>query len=277
MPDTRGTPLPSEILGLLKDSSIQTWLRNFIVQVGSEMTIGRFPGRGSAQNDIYVYPDAADATHPYNFDYLIASNFQRIISAKLSFFVRPYRTYDTTTAATTSAGSAHSHTVSGQTASSTTSSAGSAHSHSIFYDNASSGVNTTLDAGGTLHAPGLGGVNAGTNTEGSHTHPVPATSVSGATSSSESTHTHTISISTTLGIRDGAAPVNPGITVSVDGSDITAAIGGPFNNNVIELDITQQLKTAPKIWHTLALQPNQNVRITGILRVSYYVDSRLAQ
>jgi hypothetical protein len=94
MPDTRGRPLANEILPLLKDASITNWLRDFIIQQSSVMSIGRFPGNGSAQDDQYVYPDDADGTFAYNFDYVIPSNFQRLVSAKLSFKIRPFRSYN---------------------------------------------------------------------------------------------------------------------------------------------------------------------------------------
>src|SRR5437773_12456910 len=109
MPDTRGRPLPSEILPLLKDPSIQNYLRSFLIATASSETIGRYPGNGSAQDDQYVYPDAADATFPYNFDYVIPSNFQRLVSAKLSFRIRAYRTYSTFTPGAVTGGESVTH------------------------------------------------------------------------------------------------------------------------------------------------------------------------
>jgi hypothetical protein len=92
-------------------------------------------------------------------------------------------------------------------------------------------------------------------------------------------HTHTLTITSTLGIFEDVAPVNPGITVKVDGVDKTAQLSpaGPYQTDQVELDVTNVLAQATKIWHTVSLQPNQRVRITGILRISYYIDSRLAQ
>jgi hypothetical protein len=98
----------------------------------------------------------------------------------------------------------------------------------------------------------------------------------GSTAGQSVTHTHSVAGTTTLAIAEDTAPVNPGITVAVDGVDVTAAIGGPFNSDQVEIDVTKVLKTAIKLWHVMSLQPNQRVRITGILRISYYVDNRLA-
>src|SRR5258708_11354695 len=122
MPDTGGRPLPSEILPLLKDPSIQNYLRSFLIATTSSESIGRYPGNGSAQDDQYVYPDNADATFPYNFDYVIPSNFQRLVAARLSFKIRAFRSYNTFSATTTGAGTAHLHSTGGES--------GHSHSHS---------------------------------------------------------------------------------------------------------------------------------------------------
>lgn len=245
-----------ELLDALKDPAIAQFLRAQAIQQASVTGIGRYPGQGPAQNDNYVYPDAADANFPYNFDYEIPGNFQRIISAKLSFKIRPYRTYSSLTVNNTGAGTAHSHnhghglTVSGNAQSP----AGVA-----FGLDAGNNYTAANDANTTIHTAGAYG--PGTN----------------ADATTEATHTHPLSATTTLGISEDGAPVNPGITVKVDGTDVTAAIGGPFNSDQVEVDVTQVLKTSAKVWHTMSLQPNQRVRLTGILRISYLVDSRLAQ
>ena len=256
MPDTRGRPLPSEILAALKDPSITSWLTQYIIQKTSSESIGRYPGNGSAQDDQYVYPDAADASFAYNFDYVIPSNFQRLVSAKLSFKIRPYRTYSSlslTTTGTNAAGSSgHSHS----------------HNHTWSVDGASyAAANLNTDNGGHVgnSAGGAGGT------------AIPTTTNAAGESGHSHSHNHTVSGTTTLGITEDAAPVNPGLTVSVDGVDVTTKLGGPFNADQVEIDVTQVVATPIKIWHTLSLQPNQRVRITGILRLSYYIDSRLAQ
>jgi len=256
MPDTRGRPLPSEILTALKDPSITNYLRSFLLSVASSESIGRYPGNGSAQNDIYPYPDDADATFPYNFDYVIPANFQRLVSAKLSFKIRAYRTYSTFTPGATTGGESvtHSH------AHTTT------HAHTI-----------PIDAGPFANAVGQNA--AGGNLSdafGPTTAPVNA-QAPGSTNVNTVDHTHTMAGTSVLGIAEDVAPVNPGITVSVDGTDVTTSLGGPFNADQVEIDVTQVLKTAVKLWHTLSLQPNKRVRISGLLRLGYYTDNRLAQ
>lgn len=249
MPDTRGKLLPSEILPLLKDPAIQNYLRSFLLSVASSESIGRYPGNGSAQDDQYVYPDDADANFAYNFDYVIPSNFQRLVSAKLSFKIRAFRSYNQFSATATGAETGHSH----------------GHGHSLHVATTVGAANASFVGAGS----GLGSSSGGT--------PFDTSTVANTDSTGSSGHTHPVSTSSVLGIFEDVAPNNPGITVKVDGTDVTAKLGGPFQTDQVEIDVTQVLKTTVKLWHTLSLQPNQRVRITGILRISYYIDSRLAQ
>ena len=260
-----------ELLAALRDQQVLNFLRSQIIQTATTTGIGRIPGQGSAQNDNYVYPDAADANFPYNFDYEIPGNFQRIISARLSFKIRPYRTYSSLTlSATGNASNDHTHT------GGTTGTESATHNHTINYDNSNGATAvflSSVNAGklsNNLPVASDSGSTLGTE-NATHTH-------SGGISTGQSaTHTHTVSGTTTLAIAEDVAPANPGITVKVDGSDVTSKIGGPFNGDMIEVDVTQVLKTSAKVWHVMSLQPNQRVRITGILRISYLIDSRLAQ
>lgn len=277
MPDTRGKPLPSEILDALRNPQVTNWLRSFLIQTTSAESIGRYPGNGSAQDDQYVYPDNADATFPYNFDYVIPSNFQRLVSAKLSFKIRPFRSYNQFSATATGAGTAHNHA---QGTSQGESGHSHNHTHSIHFNVtfAVASLNSATGAAGSA----LGDLNAGAPYDTGQVVNANAAGSSGHThllgnGGTENAHTHPISISSTLGVFEDAAPVNPGITVKVDGVDVTTKVGGPFNSDQVEIDVTQVIATGVKLWHTLSLQPNQRVRLTGILRVSYYIDSRLAQ
>ena len=77
----------------------------------------------------------------------------------------------------------------------------------------------------------------------SHTHPV-----SGTTSSSESQHTHSVANHThplQYGIFEGSYPTTRNIGLMINGVDVTAALGGPWNpaeNTPLVLDITQYLQ-----------------------------------
>lgn len=276
MPDTRGKPLPAEVLDALKSPTVQSWLKNFVINQGSASSIGRIPGFESAQNDQYVYPDDADATFAYNFDYVIPSNFQRLVSAKLSFKIRAFRSYNNFSATSTGNDTpthwhvhnhgAHSHS----------------HQHTMFTDTASA---LALGATGELYNtvggstnPQVQFANANTGTLLTDVNAVATTPATDTTAVNQN-HTHPVSITSTLGIFEDVAPANPGITVKVDGTDVTAQLkpAGPYQVDQVEIELAQVLKTAPKVWHTLSLQPNQRVRITGILRIVYFVDGRLAQ
>src|SRR5438094_7144669 len=110
MPDTRGRPLPAEILAALKDPSIVSWLRTQALATASAESIGRYPGVGAAQNDNFPYNDNVDNNSPAFIDYVLPKNFQRIVSARLSIKNRAYRTYNNFSATTPHAQSTnHNH------------------------------------------------------------------------------------------------------------------------------------------------------------------------
>lgn len=229
------------------------------VALASDTALGRFPGQGSAQNDTFPYNDNVDINSPAYIDYVLPKNFQRILSAKLSLRHRNYRTYNSLTLASTGAQSAsHTH-------------ASAAHNHGLAPEaNTTGAQSVTWDSGNIrLAVSGAG--------------PFPDTSsiqntTPGATGVQSVGHTHSVSGSAILAVTEAAAPANPGTTIAFDGVDHTAALGGPFNAlDVVEIDVTQFLSTAVSIWHTVSLQPNQLVRMIALLRISYYVDSRLAQ
>lgn len=115
---------------------------------------------------------------------------------------------------------------------------GGAHSHTV---SGATGTPGTLVSNQnfvtTVNFPDI------TQTETNHTHSVTAT-----TSGAETSHTHTVSAHThglTYGIFVGSNPVDPDITVNINGVDRTVALGGPFNtvNSEFTLDITQYLQS----------------------------------
>lgn len=161
--------------------------------------------------------------------------------------------------ATSSGGSSHSHTITGKT----TSSSGS-HSHLVgdFYPTTTWSTPAYMqqitmkdEATGLAYGfyVGRNGTEAGSGKFESylttpHTH-----DVDGQTSSSESSHTHTVPSHThtvsdhthpmTYGIYLGPAASTPAFTITINGVDRTAALGGPWNGD-ISVDITPYLVDA---------------------------------
>src|ERR1019366_1630901 len=52
-------------------------------------------------NDSFPFEDNVDGTHPANLRYIISANVTRVVTAKLSIFMAPYRTYSNFSATTT--------------------------------------------------------------------------------------------------------------------------------------------------------------------------------
>lgn len=266
-----------ELLAALKDPAVLNFVRSQVIQNSTTTGIGRYPGLGAPQNDVWPYRDAADGTFPWRADYVMPKNFQRLISARLSFIIRAYRTYSsltlsstgaTTPAADATGESGHSHSHNHGT-----------HNHGFLPESNTTGSGSvTWDTTNQKIATSASGISADSTVVQATTPNTDATGSSGHSHShTHGSHTHTVSGTTTLGIAEDVAPNNPGLTISFDGVDKTAALGGPFQQNMIEIDVTQFLQTTPGVQHTVALQPNQRVTITGILRISYNVDNRVAQ
>ncbi len=191
-------------------------------------------------NDSLWFGDNVDGTHPGNFRYVIADNVQRIVSARLSIHLAPYRTYNTSSGANTGIESAnHSH----------------GHGHSWHVANEGSATGN-MDVGGTTVFSLVGPTD------------IPTTTNSAGQSAD---HTHPLNIAQTLGVTEGATAT--GVTIAFDGVDATAALGGPFNADVIELDVRRFLVTKIGVYHTIALQPTGNGRIEAHLRLGYYASA----
>lgn len=192
-------------------------------------------------NDSWLFEDNVDATHPANLRYVIANNVTRVVSARLSIFMAAYRTYNNFSATTTQGQSVnHTH----------------GHAHTIPIGNA--GGNSTIQwsgAGNALQSsPGISGNTSPINSDSTF---------------ANVDHTHLISITSTLGVTEGT--VATGVTVAFDGVDHTAALGGPFNADVIELDVRRFLVVSHGVKHTIAMQPSGNGRIEAYLRLGVYV------
>lgn len=239
--------------------------------------------------------DSLDASNPLIMSANFDANITYLHRADLTVQVYPVRSNVRASAQ----GSAHSHSISGQTASSgggATSSSGSPHDHTISgqatqeegdWDIWDSGhrhrafgpLNTQLAAwtnppyrlpvtflteealnkpvveyvveigrassddytfvttwGGGEHTHPLEGITS--NAEGTHTHDVPnhTHNVTATTSSAESSHTHEM----VYGIFQGPTPATPGIRIKINGTDVTSALGGPWNTS-FNVDITDYL------------------------------------
>lgn len=90
------------------------------------------------------------------------------------------------------------------------------------------------------------GTHSHTVTISSHTHTVTVTDHTHTVTISAHTHdvvlsNHTHSVTLTYGIFEQAYS-NPGLSVSINGTDRTAALGGPWNAGPLELDITNYLR-----------------------------------
>jgi hypothetical protein len=203
-------------------------------------------------NDSWLFEDNVDATHPANLRYVIAGNVTRVVSARLSIHLAPYRTYSSFTVTATGGQSVthnHGHTT---THTHTETSAGASPTHFV-------GTNANaFTAGDSIGGAGVAGTLGITDA-----------SAPGSTDNASNDHTHPVSGTSFLGVSEGASPT--GVTIAFDGVDATAALGGPFSADVIELDVRRFLAIAKGAWHTIAMQPTGLGRIEAHLRLGVYV------
>jgi hypothetical protein len=209
-------------------------------------------------NDSLWYADNIDGTHAANLYYIIPSNVGRIVSAKLSLKMLPYRTYNTLSVSSTGGQSVtHSHVE-------------AAHSHNHAHT-------IPVDAGAAVASVAFGvGINLQNNNAGGGGNTAPinsdATSTSpGSTGGASVDHTHNVSASGILGVTEGATAT--GVTIAFDGVDQTAKLGGPFNADVVELDVRRFLMVSIGAWHLIAMQPSAVGRINAHLRLGYYASA----
>lgn len=199
-------------------------------------------------NDSWLFEDNLDATHPGNLRYIISANVQRVVSARLSIHLAPYRTYNSLALTVTgNASVTHNHASTG-------------HFHSgTFVANPSTSFPVYQDAGTNLSAPGVTGTMSN----------LTDSTTPGATGNASATHTHNVTGSSTLGVTEGTTA--SGVTIAFDGADQTAALGGPFNADAIELNVLPYLATAKSVFHVIAMQPTSLGRIEAHLRLGVYV------
>jgi hypothetical protein len=203
-------------------------------------------------NDSWLFEDNVDGAHPANLRYVISKNVTRVVSARLSIHLAPYRTYNSSSGANTGGESTgHTHGQgTGFSATDTWAVTGNAGSFTLNWNGAG---NVGNSAGG-----GAAG-NVGT---AGHSH------AQGTTFNVSNDHTHPLNLTSTLGVTEGATAT--GVTISFDG---VASGLGPFNADVIELDVRSLLKVNSGVYHTIAMQPSGLGRIEAHLRLGVYVSA----
>jgi hypothetical protein len=215
-------------------------------------------------NDSWIFEDNVDATHAANLRYIVSKNITRVVSARLSIFMAPYRTYNSLSLTATGADSPdHTHNVGIES--------GHNHGHGHTVPIAANAAGQNVQIAGVNGSPftSLSGpvtsaaINSDSTGSSGHTH--------GASAGRNSTHTHTVSGSAVLGVTEGATAT--GVTISFDGVDATVALGGPFNADVIELDVRRFIQIATGVKHTIAMQPSGLGRIEAHLRLGVYVSA----
>lgn len=210
-------------------------------------------------NDSWLFEDNVDGTHPANLRYVIAANTQKVVSARLSIHLAPYRTYNSFSATVTgNASVSHTHT-------------GPSHNHNHGHTMAiGSG-----GAGGTMNMVSPNGPlqlsSGGPLTDTTTINNDATLGGAIATGGQSVTHTHSLSLAGALGVTEGATAT--GITIAFDGVDQTVALGGPFNSDVLELDVRPYLVVTGNLWHVIAMQPSGLGRIEAHLRLGVFVSA----
>jgi hypothetical protein len=224
-------------------------------------TVPSFQGQPSnatfsvPHNDSFPFEDNVDATHAANLRYIISANVTRVVTAKLSIFMAPYRTYNSFSATATGFSSAnHSH-----------GSAAHSHGHAHTVPIAGNAAGQPVDIAGANGSPftSLSGpiTSAAINTDATSTTP-------GSTGLMSTDHTHSLSLAGALGVTEGATAT--GVTIAFDG--VLSSLG-PFNADVIELDVRSLIGVTTGVKHTIAMQPSGNGRIEAFLRLGCYVSA----
>lgn len=231
-----------------------------VVALAHDVTVGNQPGFGSGQNDTFVNRDNVDATHPMNLSYLIPSNSQRVVSARLSWRLHAYRTYNSFSATVTGNASVnHTH-------------AGPNHNHNHGHNMAigSGGIGGTVNMvspNGPLQLSSGGPLTDTTTINNDATN-----GGTGATGGQSVTHTHSLSLSGALGVTEGVTAT--GITIAFDGVDQTAKLGGPWSTDVVELNVTPFLTLKPVgAWHLITLSSTTLGQIESHLRIGFYANA----
>jgi hypothetical protein len=201
-------------------------------------------------NDSFPFEDNVDGTHPANLRYIISANVSRVVTAKLSIFMAPYRTYNSFSA-TVTGGQSVNHTHAQGTGGTSTDT----------WTVTGLGYVNTVTSDGAGHIGNTSGSSSSVATAG-HAH------AQGTTAGASVDHTHSLSLAGALGVTEGATAA--GVTIAFDG---VASGLGPFNADVIELDVRKFLQIQTGVKHTIAMQPSGLGRIEAFLRLGCYVSA----
>lgn len=227
------------------------------------------PQSGLLQAD-FVYQDNIDgvANFPLNLDYFIPINCQRVVTARLSFKRRNYRTYDTVSGLNTGNDNTdHVHAnpnTNGETGHS------HGHSHTIPIDATTFAANMFWPGGGAnlannqFAAGNTAAINGDATGSSGHIHS------QGNTGGRSAFHQHALNLTSVLGVTESTLANT--ITVRFDGVDQTANLTppGPYTSDQVEMDVTPFVSTVvDRLWHTISFRPAGLGRIQAVLRILY--------
>jgi hypothetical protein len=207
-------------------------------------------GPGGARTIDHYDLDDGDASHPIYVDYRTPAGMISMVKATISWKLRAFRS--TVNLSPSSVGS----DASGE----------SGHSHSHNHTMSFSGglaSNTNLMIESTNGAAPLGTPNTAFNDSQTI-----QTNAQGSSGHSHS-HTHSLTGSAQQQVTEGAS--NNVTALSIDGHDYTAALGGPWTGDVVDLDLTSDIAgyLSTNQWHTITLTLAGLGRLASVLRFYY--------
>ena len=205
-------------------------------------------------NDSVAFQDSCDASHGFHFAVFVPSNVTVLQAAKLSLFLRAFRS-----------------DVSGVSASGSTSFLGSASSFTTqteltnlnpqvlgFVINSISTAVCATGCNGTCHHGTFGSI--GSVVENG----INQTTGSFLTNFVPSNPSSVTSASVSYGVVESTTAA--GVTVVINGVDRTAALGGPFSADQVELNVLPYLTVGA--WNTIDLTPTGLGRILAHCRLT---------
>jgi hypothetical protein len=180
--------------------------------------------------------DDGDATHPIYVRYVMPADSSGFYKATLSFHPEAFRSTVSLNPSAVGAETGHSHS----------------HGH-------------TLAIQAAIFANAVGNATGGTPGQLATAGGMTDTTTVQANAAGSSGHSHSLTGSSSQAVTDG--PIATVTAISVDGVDVTGTLGGPWNGDVVEMDITAVFQTDTGRWHTIALTLSGLGRICSLLRL----------